>query len=117
MAAGAGFLALTIFVALIFMFMVRRKTLAQEKLLREKELAALNALRERTPHERDEGFYPTEEKVEEEGEKILPSSKETEGKEISIEELAREAAKNQPDAVANLFRTWLENDVEEVVEE
>ncbi|MDI6781984.1 MAG: flagellar basal-body MS-ring/collar protein FliF [bacterium] len=113
MAAGAGFLALAIFVALIFMFMVRRKTLAQEKLLREKELAALNALRERIPHERDEGFYPTGEGEEK---KILPPSRAAEGKEVSIEELAREVAINQPDAVANLFRTWLENDMEETVE-
>lgn len=111
MAAGAGFLALAILVALIFMFMVRRKTLAQEKLLREKELAALNALRERTMHERDEEFYPTEE-----GEKISPPSRVTEGKDVSIEELAREVAITQPDAVANLFRTWIEKDVEEAVE-
>jgi flagellar M-ring protein FliF len=117
MAAGAGFLALTIFVIIILMFMIRRKNLAQEKLLREKELAALNALRGRTHHERDEEYYPEKggEEVEEGvGERILPSKEE--GKDISIEELAREVAINQPDAVANLFRTWLENDIEEVAE-
>ncbi|MBU0699694.1 hypothetical protein KKE26_00105, partial [bacterium] len=106
MAAGAGFLAIAILVVIIFMFMARKKALAQEKLLREKELAALNALRERTPSERGEDFYPMEEKGE------IFSSKAREGKDISIEELAREVAIKQPDAVANLFRTWLENDAE-----
>lgn len=106
MVAGAGFLAIAILVVIIFMFMARKKALAQEKLLREKELAALNALRERTPGERVEDFYPIEEKGE------IFSSKAREGKDISIEELAREVAIKQPDAVANLFRTWLENDAE-----
>lgn len=109
MASGAGFLTLFILVAIIFMYLMRRKALAQEKLLREKELAALKALRERTPLDEE---IPI-------GEERLPSGegeREGEGKDISIEKLARELAINQPEAVANLFRTLLENDTEEQVD-